>query len=374
MDWVSEQRQRCYPVHSMRTQIFLALFLAPCLAGFGQTAATSQPGLPQDPRAILATAAPFYDFNDPTLKPFHIKATYQLYDVNGKPEEQGRWEYWYVSSKEYRSSWVRADAARTEWHTANGALYRKETGKALKYFERNITVSIFHPLPAEALLNSGRLHLETQNVQVGSQTMPCVVTFLQRTVEGRPQAPPSSVGTRYCFDPLSHALLVSYSNAITAEYLQIVKLQDRYLPRELNFFAGKVKLFALSIETIDNIIETDATLIPATDAVMVTPSQISQSNGSDPDADVALGRLVKKYPPEYPAMAKMVGVQGEVVLAAIISKEGRIQDLEVLASPSSMLTKPALDAVKRWEYAPYLLNGEPVEVESIINVYFTLDR
>lgn len=74
------------------------------------------------------------------------------------------------------------------------------------------------------------------------------------------------------------------------------------------------------------------------------------------------------------AVAKMAHVHGDVILAAVITKEGRITDLEVLATPSPMLTESALNAVKRWEYRPYLLNGQAVEVETIIDVNFRLGR
>jgi len=59
-----------------------------------------------------------------------------------------------------------------------------------------------------------------------------------------------------------------------------------------------------------------------------------------------------------------------VVLHAIISKQGTIQQLKVVSGPP-MLTASAMDAVSRWKYKPYLLNGEPVEVETTINVNFT---
>jgi TonB family protein len=358
----------------MRSQLVLALCIAAGLQGLAQTAAPPQ-GLPADPRAILDAAAPFYDFSDPSLKPLHIKATYQLYDENGKPEEKGMWEYWHISATEYRSSWTRGDAARTDWRTADGALYRKENGKPLKYFERNIADSVFYPLPSKEMLDSGRYRLDVQNVPVGGQTMPCVVTVLQWVVNGRPQAPPSSVGSQYCFDPSSHALLVSVSNTMVAEYRQIVKTQNHYIPREVTIFAGKIRLFTLSVDTIDGVSETDASMTPAADAVLESPApEITVASGQGPTAGVAVGRLVKKVTPEYPDVAKMERAQGEVVLAAIINKEGRIKDLEVLASPSPLLTGPALDAVKRWEYLPYLLNGEPVEVETIINVNFALGR
>jgi len=76
--------------------------------------------------------------------------------------------------------------------------------------------------------------------------------------------------------------------------------------------------------------------------------------------------------PVYPLIAKMNREQGVVVLAAVIGPDGKVHDLEVLASPSSMLSQSALDAVKTWEYKPYLLNGQPVEVETIVNVTYSL--
>jgi TonB family protein len=359
----------------MNSQLVLAFCFVAGVQALAQAAAAPPQGLPKDPRAILAAAAPFYDSSDPALKPFHIKATYQLYDENGKPEEKGTWEYWHISSKEYRSSWARADAARTEWRTADGALYRKESGKTLKYFERNIANSVLSPLPTKEMLDSGRYSLEVQSVPAGRDTLPCVLATLQWFVNGQPSAPSSSVGERYCFDPASHALLISVSNTIGTEYREIVKTQNHYIPREVDFFAGNIKLFALSVDMIDGVSEADAAATPAADAVLESPAPaITVYGGKDPAAGVAVGRLVKKVAPVYPDVAKMARVQGEVVLAAVISKEGRIKDLEVLATPSPMLTAPALDAVKRWEYLPYLLNGEPVEVETIINVNFALGR
>lgn len=359
----------------MRKKFLIALLFAAGLPLPGQSSASpaAAPELSRDTRAILAAAAPYYDFTDSTLKPFHLKATYQLYNENGKPAEQGTWEYWRVSPKVYRSSWVRADATRTEWRTADGTIYRKESGKPLRYFERNIASSIFNPLPAERLLESGALHLETNELVLGTQTMQCVVIVPQRIANGQPEAPSFFAGHRYCFDPSTHALLLSISNPIDTEFNQIVKTQNHYLPREVMFFAGKAKLFTLSIDTIDGVAEGDAALTPAQDAVVVS-SPIPQANSGSPASGVASGTLIKKYAPVYPDTAKMAGAQGEVVLGATIGKDGRVRNLEVLATPSPLLSKPAMDAVSHWEYSPYLLNGKPVEVETVINVYFALGR
>jgi protein TonB len=82
------------------------------------------------------------------------------------------------------------------------------------------------------------------------------------------------------------------------------------------------------------------------------------------------GMAISQPTPVYPPIAKAAHVQGTVILHAIISKQGTIEQLTVISGPP-MLTSSALDAVHRWRYKPYLLNGEPTEVETTINVNFT---
>jgi protein TonB len=86
---------------------------------------------------------------------------------------------------------------------------------------------------------------------------------------------------------------------------------------------------------------------------------------------VMSGMLLQKTTPVYPPIAKAARVSGTVVLQATISKTGSIENLHVLSGPA-MLQQSAMDAVKSWRYRPYLLNNEPVEVETTVNVIFTL--
>jgi hypothetical protein len=103
--------------------------------------------LPKDPKEVFAAAAPFYDFNDASLKPWHLKASYQLYDGDGKPTEQGTYEYWWASPKVYRSTWTRPGATYTEWHTADAKRAYKVSGGALSFFEFRLQKSLLSPLP-----------------------------------------------------------------------------------------------------------------------------------------------------------------------------------------------------------------------------------
>src|SRR5581483_2500026 len=87
---------------------------------------------------------------------------------------------------------------------------------------------------------------------------------------------------------------------------------------------------------------------------------------------VTQGMVIHRVQPTYPQMAKIARVQGAVVLAAIIGKDGTIQNLHVISSASPLLNQAAIDAVRQWRYRPYILNGEPVEVDTQITVNFTL--
>jgi periplasmic protein TonB len=98
---------------------------------------------------------------------------------------------------------------------------------------------------------------------------------------------------------------------------------------------------------------------------VAAPSRVRVSQG------VVQGNAISQPKPLYPQMARMARVQGAVILQAVISKNGNIENLRVV-SGHPMLQQAALDAVRQWRYRPYLLNGEPVEVETQITVNFNL--
>ncbi len=98
---------------------------------------------------------------------------------------------------------------------------------------------------------------------------------------------------------------------------------------------------------------------------VATPQRVRVSQG------VTQGLLIRKIQPTYPPLARQARIQGSVLLQAEISKEGTIENLRLI-SGHPMLAPAAIEAVKQWRYKPYILNGEPVEVETQITVNFTL--
>ena len=98
---------------------------------------------------------------------------------------------------------------------------------------------------------------------------------------------------------------------------------------------------------------------------IATPQRVRVSSG------VVTGLKIHDVKPNYPPLARQARIQGKVVLQAQISKEGNIINLQLI-SGHPMLAPAAIEAVKQWKYRPYLLNGEPVEVETQVQVNFTL--
>lgn len=116
---------------------------------------------------------------------------------------------------------------------------------------------------------------------------------------------------------------------------------------------------------IGGIISSASTGAAAPNLTRATPQRVRVSQG------VITGLLIYRIEPTYPPVARAAHIQGVVVLAAIIDKDGNIQNLQVV-SGHPMLAPAAIEAVKQWRYKAFLLNGQPLEVETTVNVMFQL--
>jgi TonB family protein len=132
--------------------------------------------------------------------------------------------------------------------------------------------------------------------------------------------------------------------------------------------AQRVKLSSpASIATIDihPAIATDTNATPDQSQAGEPPAKIR--------ADIMAGQTVSKVTPVYPSAAKVARIQGEVLLHAVIGKDGVVERLDVLSGPQE-LRASAIDAVRHWVYKPYLLNGNPTEVDTTITVHYNLSN
>ncbi|MGE5322937.1 MAG: energy transducer TonB [Actinomycetota bacterium] len=117
-------------------------------------------------------------------------------------------------------------------------------------------------------------------------------------------------------------------------------------------------------------------LIAATACIMIASSlaQTPQPSPAGPkplQMRVTPGMLVKKVPPHYPREARKKHISGDVILEFTISRKGSVENLRVV-SGEPILARAAVEAVQKWKYRPYLLNGEPVDVESTTTIRFRM--
>ena len=114
---------------------------------------------------------------------------------------------------------------------------------------------------------------------------------------------------------------------------------------------------------IGGIISATSNMVVIPKLAPVTAKRVRISQG------VIAGMVIYRVEPEYPLLARQARIQGEVVMTAIISKEGTIENLQVV-SGHPLLLQAALNAVKQWRYRPFMVSGEPVEVETKITATF----
>jgi len=171
---------------------------------------------------------------------------------------------------------------------------------------------------------------------------------------------------------VENATLISGHPTLAPAALEAVK-QWRYKPYMVDGVPGAVETtaqleFRVSQNGQDGIITE-----PTPPAKFPTAPDNGSPQRVRVSAGVLQGLLVRKVDPEYPPEARAQNIQGIVLLRVRIDKEGSISRLDIVSGPAE-LHDAAMEAVRLWKYRPYLLNGVPVEVESQVQVNFTLEQ
>lgn len=353
----------------MRKWVLLVVCLAASLPTSGKTVPGNSKALPKDPIAILAAAAPYYDFNDPSLKPWYMRVSYQLYDEAGKPAETGAFDYWWASPTTNRATWSRSGSAYTVWHTADGSESDERVGHRLEFFERQLRSAFLSPLPSAKEVESSKNTLQRQVQSLNQEKLPCVMVVPQMEPQETDLAVPDipiGLFPTYCFEPDLPVLRIVYSwGSVMEVFNRIAKVQGRYLPREIQFYEGGHTILTANVQVVTGLNPSDPALKPDPDAkAMGKPSRVTlEEKVIDP-------YLIKKVQPIYPADAMRAHAAGTVELRVVVATDGTVHEMQVLKAPWPSLVASAMWAVSHWEFKPYLLNGKPVEAEVTIKVIF----
>jgi TonB family protein len=299
----------------------------------------------------MAVASRSNNLTDEDTKPWHLRATFKLLDDQGNTTDEGTYEEFWGGPKKNKVTYTVSKSTCTDYRTEQGLQRKGDLPAGLVI---STGQEFVQPLPNREAISHESFELQQRDA--GNVKLNCL------KVTGLPANP----GLNYCLDSLP-ALRVSVIGFQSLQVLhnQIQKFQGHYVAGDLQFLRGGMTILTAHLETIEALDPLNENVFtPPPDAKLV-PLKFSMSAG------VAQGMLVKKIAPEYPLNAKQAGMSGTVVLQALIGRDGHIADLRVV-SGNPVFQKPALDAVRNWIYRPFLINGEPVEVNTTINVVFML--
>lgn len=320
----------------------------------GANAATN----PSDPTALMVQAARLNGLTG-LLLPWHLEATYQTFDADGKPKDQGTFSEWWLSEDRYKTVYTRSvgDLKLTIYRYGKTSVSTGSPGW-IPFRAQMAQRYLVSPVPPLGAVE--KLAFSTMPMNLGHVTLQCL-----RAPKSEPDAAsylPYDDLPAVCTkkdDPIVRVIVDP--NRFLVLYNKIVQIGGRYVAEDLSVRDTDltvVNMQVTSLELLSTVNDSD--FVPPAAAssfpVPVAPREIArQAIGGDA--------------PIYPAAAKSQHVEGVVALDAVITKDGRIGELEVLTGPKA-LQRAAYDAVKTWKFKPHLVDGQPVEVQTQIRVMF----
>jgi TonB family protein len=300
--------------------------------------------------------------------PFHLKAHFDTFGIDGKLDGSGTLEEYWDGKERLRRELVYRGATMTIWRTPKE--FRKGGTLHSAYFMRRLVRGFEDAIPQAQVLEM-RAFTENQST-LGSVPMHCILT------RSKPAPPPQNLPPDWPYGPTDEQAyclsnedrFLRVEQSFPDEVLVFNKLHpfgSKAVPYEIRLTQSDLQRGSFEVDTLDTWTPEDSVLVPPADAVATAPAG-DRSIGVP--GNLIAGRIISQPRPVYPPIAKAGHVQGSVILGALITKQGTIDDLEVLISRAPSLNDAAVEAVKQWRFRPFLLNGEPVAVDTTIVVTF----
>jgi len=281
-------------------------------------------------------------------QPFFLKADYQLYDLEGHPTVNGTVEETWPAGKTRQIQIHSLSLTGEEPPGDEGRAHSRED-----YLVRQALSSIVRPFPSATPHNEFRLEVAQNIAKVQFHCFSIVP----------PRITSMASDLSYCTNDDNQIVAITGPEFVV-DREDFRRFRGHEVPMTVNLsYLGEPSL-SLHVTELDE-------LQPVTSA-SITDTKKSSNSQTHISADVMVGNLIKHKNPKYPSEAKVKKISGTVVLTALITSEGSITGLDVIASPHPLLAKSAVDAVQKWKYRPYTLNGKPVAVETTISVHYNI--
>jgi hypothetical protein len=323
------------------TFAFSVLALVHTVPVFAQEAA------PRDPKALMLATSKVNGLIGPDVQPWHIKASFRILDESGLAPDAGTYEEFWAAPTKFKRTFTTSKFSQTSYGTEKG-LFRSGQREDVPFLIDTIHRELINPmLNPEFLAHESFM---SSSSDLDGEKVDCLMFSAESVPSGR----------SWC---VRSGQLVLRRTSFTGESLQVI--HDRSLSFEGRFVAGDLRFLRAGKLALTVHVDSVEALDPQVD-IQPSPDALPLRRRINVSAGVAVGMLQHHPAPVYPPGAN---VSGTVVMHAVIGVDGSVQELSIVSGPSE-LQQAALNAVRTWTYKPYLLNNEPVEVMTQINVVF----
>ncbi len=283
--------------------------------------------------------------------PYHFLATFETFNAGGAPTGSGSIEKFFAAPGRLKIITHFRDHAMTAWFVNGKWQYSDDgfDGSIMTYLANDFLIT---PLPSPGGM-AGR-EMETKVMQLRDKTLDC---GMYRFFVNPPGLPPTPKET-LCVARDRSDLVLRQTQDFGIQYEQFSPFLGRSIPRYIVASQGAFVRCRIHIQQVDQQSLDDAALTPPADASPVTPGPDWLS--LTPKENTPL----HKVRPVWPAGIR--DIAGPVELRVLISRTGKIKDIEVVYAPAPEFAQAAMDAVKHWTYAPVLRMGKPVETMTTV--------
>jgi Gram-negative bacterial TonB protein C-terminal len=298
-------------------------------------------------------------------KPWHLKLEVQKLDESGKPGELGTVEEWWASPTLYRVVYTTPSQTTTELRNADG-LFRS-AGGGTDYAQLELMrQQVVHPMPSEQEMKTGKLEQKTESL--GTMKLDCVM--VGEEIRGVAH-PPLGLFPMYCMEPGDPTLRVTFNfGGLVVARNKMGKFMNKIVPIEAAASLKGKTMADAKVVALQMVALTAADFKAKDDLKQVSDHPAKVASG------VIAGSKIGGAEPVYPVSAKQHRLSGSVVMHALIGWDGRVRQLNLVSYTEGDFAISALAAVRTWTYKPYILNGNPTDVDTTItaNYYFGRDR
>ena len=320
----------------------------------------------QDSTALverLHRATLLNSIDDATMKPWHLKLSFQLFDAKGKPTETGTIEEWWAGPTMYKTVYTSPSYTSTEIQTKDGR-YRSRGATSVPSLLELVLRQVVDPMPSEQDIADSKPNLRKEDV--GKTPMDCIM--LSQPFKNVAYAPFGLFPT-YCFDRDKDSLRVSYDFGTQLRVRnKLGVFQQRTVVVDQTTLQNSTAEITAHVDVLQTISPNEVDFAPAKDA-----EEVNQSQAVVASSEIAVLKF-SGAAPNYPETSRRNHVSGTVILKVRLGTDGHIHSLRVISTPDADLAIASLAAVRQWTYRPYLLNGQPVEVNTEIKVNFKFER